>query len=61
MGRNDILCNCMDITKGEVEDAITGKKLTTVEQVQEETEAGTICGACVDDIFVLLEELNQPK
>ena len=58
MERDNILCTCMDITKGEVEDAIKEKKLTTVEQVQDETEAGTVCGSCVDDIYLLLEEIN---
>lgn len=58
MNREDILCTCMDITKGEVEDAIKNKKLKSVSQVQDETEAGTVCGACVDDIFLLLEEMN---
>ncbi len=58
MNREDIICSCMDITKGEVEDAINQKKLTSVEQVQDETEAGTVCGACVDDIYQLLEEIN---
>lgn len=58
MERNEIICSCMDITKGEVEDAIKNKKLTSVSQVQDETEAGTVCGACVDDIYLLLEEMN---
>jgi bacterioferritin-associated ferredoxin len=48
----------MEITKGEVEDAIKNKKLKSVQQVQDETEAGTVCGACVDDIYILLEEIN---
>jgi bacterioferritin-associated ferredoxin len=58
MERNDILCTCLDITKGQVEDAIKQKKLASVKQVQDETEAGTVCGACVDDIYILLEEIN---
>ncbi len=58
MKREDILCTCLDITLGEIEDAIRAKKLKSVEQVQDETEAGTVCGACVDDIFILLEEIN---
>ncbi len=58
MERDEILCTCMDITKGEVEDAIKEKKLKTVEQVQDETEAGTVCGGCVDDIYLLLKEIN---
>jgi bacterioferritin-associated ferredoxin len=58
MNREDILCTCLDITKGTVEDAIKKKKLQSVRQVQDETEAGTVCGACVDDIYLLLEEIN---
>jgi bacterioferritin-associated ferredoxin len=58
MDRNDILCSCLDITKGTVEDAIKEKNLKSVQQVQDETEAGTVCGACVDDIYILLEEIN---
>ncbi|MFW5757268.1 MAG: (2Fe-2S)-binding protein [Bacteroidota bacterium] len=58
MERNEILCTCLDITKGEIEDAIKKKKLKKVREVQDETEAGTVCGACVDDIFMLLEEIN---
>jgi bacterioferritin-associated ferredoxin len=58
MERNDILCSCLDITKGTVEDAIKEKNLKSVAQVQDETEAGTVCGACVDDIYNLLEEIN---
>jgi bacterioferritin-associated ferredoxin len=58
MDRNEILCSCLDITKGIVEDAIKDKNLKSVQQVQNETEAGTVCGACVDDIYILLEEIN---
>lgn len=58
MEREDILCTCLDITKGQIEDAIRKKNLLSVGQVQDETEAGTVCGACVDDIYLLLEEIN---
>lgn len=58
MERDEILCTCMDINKGSTEDAIKNKKLKSVRQVQDETEAGTVCGACVDDIYILLEEIN---
>ncbi len=58
MERDETLCHCMDVTKGEVEDAIKEKNLTTVEQVQEETEAGTGCGACIEDIEDVLKEVS---
>jgi len=58
MERNDILCTCLDITKGQIEDAIKEQKLKSVKNVQDQTEAGTVCGGCVDDIYILLEEIN---
>lgn len=58
MDRNEILCTCLDITKGEIEDAIKKKDLKKVKEVQDETEAGTVCGACVEDIYLLLIDIN---
>ena len=55
---NPIICTCMEITRQEIEDAIRDKKLKTIEQVQDETTAGTVCGACVDDIYLMLEKIN---
>jgi bacterioferritin-associated ferredoxin len=53
-----IICTCMEITKSQIEQAIIEKKLKTIESVQDETTAGTVCGACVDDIYLMLEEIN---
>jgi len=58
MENDPIICTCNEIKKSEIEQAIRGKNLKTIEQVQDETTAGTVCGACVDDIFVMLEEIN---
>lgn len=56
---NDMeICTCMGITKGEIVNAIKEKGLTTVEEVQDATEAGTICGSCVPDIEDILKEVN---
>ena len=35
------------------------KNLKTVEEVQEVTQAGTICGGCIPDIEDILNELNN--
>lgn len=59
MENNDIVCNCMEITKGEIVDAIKKKNLKTVEEVGEELEAGTVCGSCQDDIEEILKEVNS--
>jgi len=49
----------MDITYAELEKKILEQNLNTLELVQEKTEAGTVCGSCVDDISALLEELKK--
>ncbi|MCI9163203.1 MAG: (2Fe-2S)-binding protein [Lachnospiraceae bacterium] len=55
MDRDEIVCNCMGVTAGEIMDAIeAGAK--TVEDIQEATGAGTVCGGCIGDIEHLLEE-----
>ncbi|OGS35666.1 MAG: iron-sulfur cluster assembly scaffold protein NifU [Elusimicrobia bacterium RIFOXYB2_FULL_49_7] len=43
----EIICHCGRITRKQIEEAIVMKKLTTVEQVMEETKAGTWCGSCI--------------
>ena len=53
-----IICSCMEITESQIEKAIIDKKLKTIESVQDETTAGTVCGACVDDIYLMLEKIN---
>jgi NAD(P)H-nitrite reductase large subunit len=53
-----LICTCNEIYKSEIVKAIKEKELTTVEQVGEETTAGTVCGMCQDDIQVILDEIN---
>lgn len=48
----------MQITKGEIIDAIKTGNLTTIDEVGEELEAGTVCGSCQDDIEEILNEIN---
>lgn len=45
-----IICNCNEIYKSEIVKAIKEKGLKTVEEVGDETTAGTSCGQCQDDI-----------
>lgn len=55
---DEIICTCNEITRGTIVNAIREKNLTTVEQVQKETTAGTVCGGCIDDIRSILDEIN---
>ncbi len=54
-----IICNCMEVYKSDIVKAIKEQGLTTVEQVQEATEAGTGCGVCIEEIQEILDELNN--
>lgn len=52
------ICHCNGIMKSEIIKAIKEKGLTTVEEVGEETTAGTVCGGCIPDIEDILKEIN---
>ncbi len=59
MEKNDkIICNCLQITRGEIIHAIKTKGLTLIDEVSDETEAGTGCSSCHDDIEEILKEIN---
>ncbi|HZJ74184.1 MAG TPA: (2Fe-2S)-binding protein [Perlabentimonas sp.] len=58
MKDDEIICNCMQVDRGTIVEAIKAKGLKTVEEVGDETEAGTGCGACQDDIQEILDEIN---
>lgn len=50
----------MSVTKGMIKEAVeAGAK--TLEEVQEATGAGTVCGACLDDVKQLVETLVQER
>ena len=55
MDAQETVCFCMNITAGEIEEAIAGGA-ATVEAVQEATGAGTGCGGCIDTIQQILDE-----
>lgn len=58
MSEDILVCNCNEIYKSEIVKAIKDKGLKTVEEVGEETTAGTVCGGCIDDIQDILNEIN---
>ena len=55
---DEIICNCLQVTRGEIIQAIKTKGLTLVDEVGDETEAGTGCSSCHDDIEAILKEIN---
>ena len=48
----------MQISRGEIIEAIKTGNLKSIDQVSDETEAGTVCGSCHDDIEDILKEVN---
>lgn len=58
MNNDEIVCNCMGVTKGEIVEAIKKDKLTTLDEVGDATDAGTACGSCHEDIESILKEVN---
>ena len=57
MENDDIVCNCMQITKGEIIEAIKAGNLKSIEEIGDSTEAGTVCGSCHDDIKDIIKEV----
>lgn len=53
---DEIICNCMQISRGEIVTAIKEKGAKTFEDIQNITEAGTVCGGCQDDIEDIIAE-----
>jgi nitrogen fixation NifU-like protein len=48
-----IVCNCMNITDHEIEEAVL-EGARTYYELQEKTKVGTVCGECKDDVERLL-------
>ncbi|MBO5092911.1 MAG: (2Fe-2S)-binding protein [Lachnospiraceae bacterium] len=55
MNYDKIVCNCMSVTSGMIKEAVEGGA-DTLEAVQDATGAGTVCGACLDDVERLVKE-----
>lgn len=53
----DLICNHLGLTRQDIIDVIKEKNLTTLEEVLDETDAGSVCGTCIPDIEELLNEV----
>ena len=53
-----VVCSCLDVTYNTIKEAIeNGAK--TLDDIKDETEAGTICGMCEDEIIKSALKLHQ--
>lgn len=57
MDREQMICPCLDVTVGQIMDAYE-EGATTVDAIKDITGAGSVCGACIDQIEDLLIELK---
>ncbi len=57
---NDFVCRHMQLTKADIVRIIRQKQLSSFTEIQDETDAGTVCGTCVADIEeILAAELER--
>lgn len=54
MNMDKIVCNCMNVTNGMIKEAVDSGA-STLEEIQDITEAGTVCGACLEDVQRLVD------
>ena len=55
MDLDKVVCSCLNNTNGMIKDSVEAGA-TTLEEVQEKTGAGTVCGVCLDDVQHLVEQ-----
>lgn len=60
MERDRIICNCMGVTVGMIQDAIDAGA-HTLEDIQEKTQASTVCFQCEQDFEAVVEALLNKK
>ncbi len=58
MNQDEVICSCLNVTRGMIQEAVNNGAKTFAE-VQEATEVGTVCGACVEDVEKLIAELTS--
>lgn len=60
MNLDKIVCSCLGVTNGMIKDAVDSGA-NTLEEVQEITGAGTVCGACIEDVEHLVEQFVKER
>lgn len=60
MNLDKIVCSCMSVTNGMIKDAVDAGA-STVEEVQLETCAGTVCGACLENVEHLVDQFVKER
>lgn len=56
MENSDVICACLNLTVEDIKNAIKDGA-SSFEEIQNATELGSVCGACIDDARKTVEEL----
>ncbi len=57
----ELICNCMAVGSRQIEAAITEHGCTSVQEIGNETLAGTNCGSCRSDLAAILKRLTMEQ
>lgn len=60
MNDEEIVCTCMGVTVGAIKEAFRNGA-HSVADIQNATGAGTVCGACLGEIELLLNQLSAVR
>lgn len=60
MNLDKVVCDCLSVTIGMIKDAVDDGA-STLEEVQEKTGAGTVCGSCVDEVQHLVDQFVKER
>ena len=60
MDLSQTVCYCNNVTAGMIKEAVDSGA-STLEEVQEITNVGTVCGSCINDITRLIEQFLNEK
>lgn len=60
MDEEKVICSCMGVTAGAIKDAIENGA-DSINDIQDATGAGTICGSCFDKIEHLIDEFTKAR
>lgn len=57
---DEIICTCLGVSGRTIKEAVDNGA-STVQEIQDATGAGTICGACLDDISELVDKFVSER
>ena len=60
MDNDKVICTCMGVTVGAIKEAVENGA-NSVGDIQDTTGAGTICGACLEEIELLVDKLSKAR